>query len=147
MGRVGRLPVGCEETELCIRVGQALPESRLMYEPRARVAHQVTAERATWRYFLARCFHEGRSKAAVAALAGSRVGLATERAYALRTLPRGVGRGLADTLTGRDAAGVLRAAAITLGLMATGLGYVTGRLVQAAGGQRLEPKAGKLPAG
>ena len=147
MGRVGRLPVGCEETELCIRVGQALPGSQMLYQPAARVAHQVTAERTTWRYFLSRCFHEGRSKAAVAALAGSRVGLATERAYALRTLPRGVLRGLADTLTGRDLAGALRAAAIGLGLAFTGLGYVTGRVSQVLGRQRWAPTAGNNPVG
>lgn len=146
MGRVGRLPVGCEETELCIRVGQALPGSQMIYQPGARVTHQVTRERATWGYFLSRCFHEGRSKAAVAALAGSRVGLATERTYALRTLPRGVLAGVADTLTGRSPAGVLRATAIALGLLYTGLGYVTGRLLQAAGGRRLEPTTGDFSA-
>src|SRR5207247_3975777 len=38
MGRVGLLPVGCEETELCIRARQAIPDGVFVYEPRARVS-------------------------------------------------------------------------------------------------------------
>ena len=96
-----------------------------MFEPGARVAHAVPADRATWGYFRARCFAEGLSKARVAALAGSRDGLASERAYTLRTLPAGVGRGLADAARG-DRFGLTRAAAIVGGLAVTTAGYVVG---------------------
>ena len=80
LGRVGADANGCEETELCIRmVGQG--GGRLIYEPSARVTHQVPAARATWRYFARRCYQEGRSKAVVARLVGQDQALATERSY------------------------------------------------------------------
>ena len=37
IGRVGARPVGCEETELCIRLNQHQPHGMLLYEPQARV--------------------------------------------------------------------------------------------------------------
>jgi GT2 family glycosyltransferase len=127
IGRVGTHPVGCEETELCIRLKQRQPQSRLLYEPRARVFHRVSAQRASWRYFCARCYYEGISKAAVARLVGSNDGLSAEKAYTLRVLPRGVKRGLIAARRG-DVSGLGRAAAIIGGLMLTALGYARGRL-------------------
>lgn len=49
IGRVGTRPVGCEETELCIRLNQHQPRGRLLYEPQARVFHQVPQTRSSWR--------------------------------------------------------------------------------------------------
>ena len=126
MGRVGTLPVGCEETEFCIRLAQLVPGSVLQYDPQARVSHHVPATRARWAYFRSRCYNEGRSKALVAGLVGSHDGLATERSYTLRTLPQGVVRGIADALRG-DGAGLLRAGAIVAGLLITAGGYVVGK--------------------
>jgi hypothetical protein len=126
IGRVGTLPVGCEETELCIRLAQIAPDGLLLYDPQARVLHRVPAGRARWGYFRSRCYNEGRSKALVARLVGSRDGLATERSYTLRTLPQGAARGLADTLRG-DSAGLLRAGAIVSGLLITVAGYLAGK--------------------
>lgn len=126
IGRIGTLPVGCEETELCIRVRQRWPDSVLLYEPRARVYHRVPESRANWRYFRSRCYAEGLSKAQVSRLVGARDGLASERAYTFRTLPRGVGRGLLDSLREGDLRGVRRAAAIIAGLSLTAAGYLAG---------------------
>src|SRR6185312_4625824 len=53
-GRGGTLPVGCEETEFCIRVLQRFPEAKLLYEPRARIFHQVPSHRGTWSYYVRR---------------------------------------------------------------------------------------------
>ncbi|HEY4276756.1 MAG TPA: glycosyltransferase [Conexibacter sp.] len=122
IGRVGRLPTGCEETELCIRARQRLPETVFLFEPSARVAHAVPPARATWSYFCARCYAEGRSKAQVSSAAGRHDGLATERAYVQRTLPAGALRGVGDAVRG-DASGIVRSAAIVAGLTATTLGY------------------------
>ena len=130
IGRVGVRPSGCDETELCIRLGQRLPHALLLYNPLARVRHQVPAGRAQWDYFRARCLLEGRSKALVARLVGAGAGSATERAYTLRTLPRGVARGLADALVRCDLGGLARASAITLGLAITTAGYLQGRAGQ-----------------
>ncbi|MBX0326316.1 glycosyltransferase [Oscillochloris sp. ZM17-4] len=127
IGRIGTLPVGCEETELCIRLAQIWPQSVLRYDPQARVRHTVPAARARWGYFRSRCYNEGRSKALVAKLVGSRDGLATERSYTLRTLPLGVARGIGDALRG-DGAGLLRAGAIIAGLIVTTAGYGVGQV-------------------
>lgn len=125
IGRVGTKPVGCEETELCIRARQRWPGAEFLYEPNARVHHSIPRERAGWRYFAARCWSEGLSKAVVARVAGSRDGLASERSYALRTLPIGVLRGLRDVLHG-DPSGFARAATILAGLCVTTGGYLFG---------------------
>src|SRR5207248_5075725 len=78
LGRVGRTPVGCEETELCIRIATARPDAVLLYRPAATVRHHVGAERATWSYFRARSHAEGGSKAVVAAVSGAGQALARE---------------------------------------------------------------------
>jgi GT2 family glycosyltransferase len=129
IGRTGAVPVGCEETELCIRARRDVG-GEFVFEPAARVSHAVPPDRATWRYFRSRCFSEGVSKAQVASAAGSRDALATERAYTLRTLPAGVLRGLGDAIRG-DVSGAVRAAAIIAGLLVTATGYGVGVLRQA----------------
>jgi glycosyltransferase involved in cell wall biosynthesis len=128
VGRVGTRPAGCEETELCIRARQRLPGSEMIYEPRARVRHRVTPERASWRYFRARCWSEGLSKAVVARAAGRADGLSSERRYVTSTLPRAVARGIEDTVAGHDASGLARAASIVAGLAITTAGYAAGTL-------------------
>ena len=59
LGRTPDSPLGCEETELCIRAQALFPEGRFLLEPRAVVHHAVPAERASWLYFRARCRAEG----------------------------------------------------------------------------------------
>ena len=126
IGRVGALPVGCEETELCIRLKQQSRQSRLFYEPRSRVFHHVPASRSSWHYFVSRCYAEGLSKAIVARFVGADDGLSSERAYTLRTLPRGFLRGITDVIRRRDFSGPARSAAILIGLAVTMCGYVYG---------------------
>ena len=126
IGRIGTRPVGCEETELCIRARQRWPRSQLIYQPRAKVYHRVPASRSRWSYFRSRCYAEGLSKALVSRLVGPQDGLASERSYVAHTLPRGVGKGLADALLRGDPAGLARAGAIAGGLALTALGYLIG---------------------
>jgi glycosyltransferase involved in cell wall biosynthesis len=137
IGRIGSRPLGCEETELCIRIRQHWPESLVVFEPRARVTHRVPTRRAEQDYFRARCLAEGRSKALVARLVGADAGLASERAYTLRTLPAGVVCGFRDGIARGDPAGFLRSAAIVAGLAMTTVGYVAGRLadLRSVGGE------------
>ena len=125
IGRVGTNPVGCEETELCIRARQRWPGAEFIYEPNARVHHSIPKVRARWRYFAARCWSEGLSKAVVARIAGTRDGLSSERSHALKTLPLGVLRGLRDAVRG-DPGGLARATAIMAGLLVTTCGYLFG---------------------
>jgi glucosyl-dolichyl phosphate glucuronosyltransferase len=126
-GHVGpRHAGGCEETELCIRARQRWPQSVFLYQPRAQVFHRVPGNRTSWHYFCSRCYVEGLAKAVVARHVGVRDSLASERAYTLRILPRGVLRGLTDTLMRHDPAGLARAAAIAVGLALTTAGYLAG---------------------
>lgn len=122
VGRTGKLPVGCEETELCIRA-LAATGGRIIYDPDAAVDHLVTRERATWNYFRTRCYMEGVSKAQVAAMAGAQSALSSERAYTVKVLPRGFFVGIGDLFRGRPT-GVLRAGAIFSGLAITTAGYL-----------------------
>ncbi|GII78442.1 glycosyl transferase family 2 [Sphaerisporangium rufum] len=135
-GRRSR-PLGCEETEFCIRLAQRRPGSIMMFEPAAVIGHRVPAARATFRYFRSRCYAEGLSKALVARSVGAGDGLSSERAHALRALPKGVLRGVGDTLRG-DPAGLARAGAIVAGLAWTTWGYAVGsaRLRLRGGGPR-----------
>jgi GT2 family glycosyltransferase len=129
MGRVGKRPLGCEETELCIRLSQAQPGAKVLYDPAVNVSHRVSADRHRFRYFRSRCYHEGVSKALVSRLVGSGSGLSSERAYVLRVLPLGFGKALLQSLLLRPAA-ALRAFAIAFGLIATATGFVCGSLAQ-----------------
>ena len=127
IGRVGSRPVGCEETDLFIRLVERWPAARVVYEPAARVHHTVPADRLSWRYFRARCFAEGLSKAQVAARVGSERALASERTYVRAVLPRGVATAVLGAVRGDSLAG-RRALAIGAGLAMTTAGYVRGRL-------------------
>ena len=129
LGRVGTRPLGCEETELCIRASQQNPDGVLLYDPAAAVRHHVPDKRATWAYFRARCYAEGLSKAAVARRTGARRALATERSYLRSTIPGAIG----DALKGawrRDAGRPSPATvpAVAAGVAFTAAGYAAGRL-------------------
>jgi GT2 family glycosyltransferase len=134
IGRVGRKPVGCEETELCIRAAQQVPGVRFVGEPTAVVEHRVSSERHTPVYFASRCVAEGRSKALVAGRVGATDALSAERTYTTRVLPTGVLRGVTEALRG-DLWGLVRSAAIAIGLALTTLGYLHGRIA----GHAVEP--------
>ncbi len=125
---LGRLR--CEETEFAMRA-TARTGGWIMHVPDATVRHVVPAARATWSYFLRRCWLEGRSKAIVARRVGSEAALRRERSYVVTTVPSGLVRALRRALGG-DAAGFGEAAAIVVGLAAAATAYFWGRASQAA---------------
>ncbi len=110
-----------EDTDLCMRVNGGT----WLYDPDSTVRHRVPPQRARFRYFLVRCYHEGRGKAGLAALNGTRASTSDERGYASRVLPRAVLRGLGEALRG-DGAGALRGAAIVAGLAVAAAGFAVG---------------------
>lgn len=130
VGQIGASMLRCDDTEFGIRVGQRWPHHRTLYEPKALVYHRVPGSRARWAYFRSRCFTEGLAKAIIARLVGARDGLASERAYTLRTLPSGIMRGIKDAVIHGDRAGLGRAGAIIGGLSLTTAGYLVGSLAQ-----------------
>ncbi len=91
IGRIGKVPLGCEETELCIRYTARAPSDRFVLARDAVVHHLVPPSRLSWHYFRTRCWAEGLSKAAVSSLVGTKSGLASERAHLARSLPRELG--------------------------------------------------------
>jgi GT2 family glycosyltransferase len=134
IGRIGKNPLGCEETELCIRARQAYQRAgekiRIVFEPAAAVDHRVSDDRVEWAYLRRRSWAEGLSKAAVSNLVGSDDALATERSYVAKVLPTAV---LREIKEGR----VSSAAAVVIALACTTAGYVRGKLPGATAGVRL----------
>ncbi len=120
VSRKDHVPVGCDDTEFCIRVTQRVPHSRIVTEPAAVVHHRVPSQRGSWRYLRQRAYSEGRSKAVVAALVGAQDAISDEKAYVRRVLPLAFARELRHGRL-RGAAGVLVA------LTWAGWGYARGR--------------------
>lgn len=130
LGRVGTVPLGCEETEMCLRVQAAFPDGQIWYEPAAVVHHSVPAARGRWAYYRARCWAEGLSKARLSILAGSGAALASERRYSAVVLPRAVARDLRACVLQRDPRPGVRASAVVAGFGVTCAGYARGRLLE-----------------
>jgi GT2 family glycosyltransferase len=125
LGRVASIPLGCEETELCIRAQLQLRDSIVLYRPSARVIHRVAPSRTSWRYFFARCHAEGVSKAVVSRAVGGARGLSSERRYVATTLPLGLAHGVADAIRTGNPRHLGRIVSISGGLAVTAAGYLT----------------------
>ncbi|MEV5437073.1 glycosyltransferase family 2 protein [Streptomyces sp. NPDC052682] len=125
LGRVGTRPLGCEETELCMRIAARNPDAVLLYDPSAAVLHRVPASRASWSYLRSRCYAEGLSKALVTRHSNGIAALSSERTYLRSTIPRAFLRALRP---GGSAAPVRTVAALSLGVGATVTGYAVGRV-------------------
>ncbi len=139
IGRVSDVPLGCEETELCIRARQRWPQGVFIYEPHAVIHHHILGSRASWAYFRSRCYGEGLSKARLSRMVGSGDALASEWTYTLRTLPQGAIRGIRDAALHGDLASLARAGAIVAGLAITTVGYARGHLFAEKAGWWLSP--------
>jgi len=126
IGRIGTLPVGCEETELCIRARQFWPGRDFIYDPSVVVLHRVPHTRSNFRYYLSRCYSEGISKALISRFTGARRGLNSEWKHVLKVLPLGALKGVRDAIVHGDGSGLGRAGAILGGLFFTVLGFLIG---------------------
>jgi GT2 family glycosyltransferase len=148
MGRIGAGGQGCEETELSLRLVGAFPNGRILFDPEAAAHHHVPSERGTWSYFRRRCLAEGRSKATMRRLEGSRAALGTERDYVRSTLPRAVRNNVSLAVGRRDVAPLTQALAVCAGLAITTAGFVveTGRRRPTTEKQRETPMTTKTAA-
>ncbi|MEU5583113.1 glycosyltransferase family 2 protein [Streptomyces huasconensis] len=145
IGRDGdRRPLGCEETEFCIRLTRARPDAVLLVDDRAVIHHRVPAVRERFPYFRTRAYAEGLSKALVARSVGAGKGLESERRYTTRVLPAGVGRGLRDAVLGRPG-GAARAGAIVAGVAAAAGGFVAGSVRARRGAATFSTVEGAAP--
>jgi hypothetical protein len=111
-----------EDTDLCIRMA-ATGEGRWMYVPTATINHVVPRSRASLRFFAARCFAEGRGKAAMSNRLGSDSAIDTERNYAWTALRTAVGR-----LSSLNRVDTSQGLAMLLGLASAGSGYLLARI-------------------
>jgi GT2 family glycosyltransferase len=119
-----------EDTDLCIRMAATSDAATWVHVREAVVTHHVPLDRCTYRFFLRRCYHEGRGKAELAALLSEpQQALSTERAYVLAVLPRGVLSHLWRAGRGRDSGEAGRAATIVVGLASTVFGFLLQKLV------------------
>lgn len=144
LGRIGKVPLGCEETELSIRYTARHPGDRFVMVREAVVHHRVPAWRLSWHYFWTRCWAEGISKAAVSALVGSAPGLAAERHYVLQSLPRAVVRTL-RSLPRRPWTAVAQVVAIVVGTACAAAGLVRGRVAMRSNPARLRETEVQVP--
>ncbi|BFU45374.1 glycosyltransferase [Krasilnikovia sp. MM14-A1004] len=116
-----------EDTELCLRMSEN--GGRWMYVPGAVVEHAVPPERSTFRFFLRRCYAEGRGKVQMARLLRGPRTLGAERSYLSRTLPRAVLR---------EASGAVRTAGPGRAQHASRAGTVVAAVAAAAVGGAVE---------
>jgi hypothetical protein len=79
--------------------------------------------RGTPRFFVQRCYTEGKGKADMAVLLGPSQRLQDERRHATKTLPQGLRHELWQAVTRREFAAMQRASAIAVGLGAASAGY------------------------
>lgn len=121
-GKIGNRSLP-EDTDLCLRIASVREKAVWMWDPEKVMQHRVPAGRATFGYLMSRCFLQGWGKAAMAHMDGFGQSTSSERSYALRILPAGIRRGLADALRG-DLAGVARAGSIVAAFSVTVAGYL-----------------------
>jgi len=141
IGRIGKVPLGCEETELCIRYTASHASERFVLTHDAVVHHAVPPSRLSWRYFWSRCWAEGLSKAAVSSLVGSKDGLSSERQHLLRAMPHEVRRSLRE-LPRHPRGASMRIALIVVGGLIAASGLLRGHV--AVRRKPLEPGGDEL---
>jgi Glycosyl transferase family 2 len=147
LGRIGNVPFGLEETELCVRLIRADATAQIVMVPDATVRHHVPPGRQRPSYFLQRCYYEGVGKAQLRHLASS-AALSSERSYALRVLPAAVLREVGGAIRlDRPLSRLSRAGAIIGGLGAATTGYAWGRLRSSRlmGGSQARPEPAIVP--
>jgi GT2 family glycosyltransferase len=111
-----------EDTDLCIRMGKAVNNATVLFVPEAIVDHFVGIERARYKYFLIRCYMEGRGKIELGRLNDGLADLGNEKDYILRTVPNGVFRYARKGIANWDGSQIRKAGALVTGVVAAGIG-------------------------
>lgn len=133
LGRVGTVPLGCEETHLCLRLRESEPGAQILHDPQVRVEHWVSADRVTWSYLRRRSYAEGLTKGMLTRVVPGAID--AERAYVAMVLRRAVMRELAGVCRGR-LSGLAAIAAITWSVAAAAVGYLRARLARTSSMER-----------
>ncbi|MEV6305253.1 glycosyltransferase family 2 protein [Actinoplanes sp. NPDC051861] len=122
-----------EDTDLCLRMSE-VSGGRWMYVPSAVIQHEVPAERASFRFFVRRCYAEGRGKVQMAGLHENDA-LGAERSY-LWSLPKAVVRHVGAAASGKGTDHLLRAGGVIAGVTAAGVGGVVETVSSKRGAKR-----------
>jgi cellulose synthase/poly-beta-1,6-N-acetylglucosamine synthase-like glycosyltransferase len=119
--------VDFDDLDLCMRLADRYGTESLYYDPSAIVHHHVSADRLTWRYFYRRCFFINREKVRALRDMGAAANLHAEREFVLHSLRVQTKRQFGRALRRRP--GAFRSlAAMAIGIMLAGLGYLRGLL-------------------
>jgi glycosyltransferase involved in cell wall biosynthesis len=124
-GRYWQITSGtAEETELCLRLRQRFPETRILYEPSAVVHHVVSSPRLRLGYVWQRAVGEGVAKARIHHLHGAKSSvLGHEHRYLRFLLREAIPQALTREGPRRPKVAIARAGMILFVVVATGLGY------------------------
>lgn len=129
LGRTGKIQGANEETELCLRISQHIPNAFIAYEPKAIIHHKVPSWRVTTRYILQRSYDEGLNKARVrrqlSSFNDSKSSLSTESNYLKYLIMRSIPGRL--TLIHKKGA-VLETGAILASVFSASVGFLVGNL-------------------
>ncbi|KJS17472.1 MAG: hypothetical protein VR69_05080 [Peptococcaceae bacterium BRH_c4b] len=124
VGRLNKLPLGCEETEYCVRVKQNYPNNKIVYEPRAIVYHKVSKQRERIKYVINRSYGEGISKKQVRKTFSKENVLASENNYLIFLLQQTLPRLIFNSIKFKKPVENTGKALVILGvIIATGVGY------------------------
>jgi GT2 family glycosyltransferase len=115
-----------EDTDFCMRVAERSGGGVWMFVPEAIAEHEIGLARSRFKFFVLRCFAEGKAKVELAHLDGGRRELLDESAYMRHAAPASAGRYARMALIHRDSASLRRGAAIIAGLIAATLGAIVG---------------------
>jgi len=120
-GKVGHVSRP-EDTDLCIRMGRAFPDARLLFVPSAIIDHHVGRERADVSFFLRRCYSEGRGKIELARINAGKGELRDERDYLRVAIPNGLRNYVRRATLHRQVDDLCRAGAMVGGVGAAAVG-------------------------
>lgn len=123
LGRdIGILPLGCEETEFCLRARSENDGCVFLVDPTIGITHRVTHERIKISYFFFRCFAEGVSKWRLSKICSGVVVLNSERKFVTEVLPAGLVKEM-RSLARADFTSLLRIFMLIGGVGAAGMGF------------------------
>ena len=131
VGRVGKRLLAGEEMELCYRTLNEIPNSMIIYDPKATVYHKVHEYRHTKRYSRQRAYNEGLSKAYIKKLQkeSSNSVLSTENTYTKFLVTQSIPKRIKNAIKGDHSIDNLRQ--INTIITITGLviiGYLKGHV-------------------
>jgi len=132
IGRVGKHLLAGEEMEFCVRLLQAYPQAKIIYDPSIVVHHKVHSPRQSLSYMLKRAYNEGISKSIISKLELYRTQhnvLSTENLYLKHIAVKAIPYRLSNIFRGRKIkTNFKHIVALSFAITMVILGYAFGRI-------------------